>query len=122
MIREAKAEKDIDFAFFAAELGYTRRQYEELTPRDKAFIRKAWEDRIVRETNTLHSVIYSAVLYTKPKKSGRLRKFKPFWKKNAPKATEEMKQEALQLEAREKEKGFAWINKILRGRAGRRRK
>ena len=38
---------DMDFAFFAVNFGYTKRDYAELAERDKLFIYKAYENKVV---------------------------------------------------------------------------
>ena len=52
---------DIRFAFFVAEFGYNREEYEALTERQIAFIQKAWEQREVRRTTLINLAVNNAM-------------------------------------------------------------
>lgn len=52
--------RDIDFAFFAANFGYSKEEYEALTPKELHFLRKAWEDKAVLETQLFYNAVFTA--------------------------------------------------------------
>ena len=52
---------DMDFAFFAVNLGYSKSDYEELTPREVVFIRKAWEEKLVSDNTLMRNAVLNAV-------------------------------------------------------------
>ena len=102
--------KDIDFAFFAVYFGYSKSDYEELTPRETAFIRKAWEDKRVSESTLIRNAVLNAVSNALRKKNAR---FRELWKKAGIPVDKEKAQDNLKTvyEIEEKE-GKGWIEKI----------
>ena len=56
--------EDMDFAFFVVNFGYTKKDYLALTPREKAFIYKAYENKtiststMIREQYSMQRAIY----------------------------------------------------------------
>ena len=52
--------RDIDFAFFAVNFGYSKEDYEVLTPKELYFLRKAWEDKVVLETQLFYNAVFTA--------------------------------------------------------------
>lgn len=101
---------DIDFAFYVVNFGYSREDYEQLTPRDKAFIRKAYETKTVQETSQLRNAVLNAVSNALRKKNARFQKLwkkvqKPLDKERARNDTE------IIIETEEKE-GKSWVDKI----------
>ena len=55
-------QKEMDFAFFVANFGYSKSDYESLTRKEKAFIYKAWENKLVSDNTYLyHAVFYRRV-------------------------------------------------------------
>ena len=110
--REGKSyRRDIDFAFFAVNFGYSKSDYEELTPRERAFIYKAWEDKLVSDTTFLYNAVFTATYNCNRKKGKRALKL---WKKlKVRKANMEVVQEnmstIMQIEQKE---GKDWIAQI----------
>lgn len=52
--------KDMDFAFFVVNFGYSKSDYEALTPKEKAFIYKAWENKKVSDMCSIYNACYTA--------------------------------------------------------------
>lgn len=105
--------KDIDFAFFASNIGCSKGEYEELTPREILFIRKAWEDKLVSESYLIYNAVYTAVYNVNRKKGKKALKL---WKKSkVQKADAEAVQENLKVVKEvEEHEGKGWIDKILK--------
>lgn len=105
--------KDIDFAFFAANFGYSKGEYEELTPREILFIQKAWEDKLVSESYLTYNAVYTAAYNVNRKKGKKALKL---WKKSkVQKADAEAVQENLKVVKEvEEHEGKGWIDKILK--------
>lgn len=68
----------IDFAFFVTNFNYTKSDYEALTPKDKMFIMKAWETKLVSDTTHIRNSVLNAVNNSMRKKNS---KFSDLWKK-----------------------------------------
>ena len=108
----------MDFAFFAANLGYTKADYEALTWTEIVFIKKAWEDHIVMNTQ-LNNTAHHVALINAGRKKGK--PIIPVLKKVETRiVTAEKKVEYKAKIERIKEhsetKGKEWIKKIYRGR------
>ena len=103
--------RDMDFAFFAANFGFSRREYEELTPREINFLYKAWENRAVSDSYLIYNAVFTAVYNAnRPKRKRALK----LWKKNkVRKANMETVQENLQIVREvENNEGMDWVKKI----------
>lgn len=111
---------DMDFAFFAVNLGYSKGDYYELTPREAAFIRKAWEEKLVSDNTLMRNAVLNAVSNALRKKNAR---FRELWKKLGRTVDKEKAVDNLNLvhEIEEKE-GKGWIDKILQANGLKRRK
>jgi len=95
------------FAFFAVNFGYTKADYGALTPRDMAFIYKAWENKIVSDTTHLRNAVLNAVSNALRKKGS---KFRDLWQKKAKKVNQEMVDENLEIMKQVEEKeGKTWV-------------
>ena len=106
-------QKEIDFAFFAVNFGYSKTDYEELTPKEKAFIYKAWEEKIVSDSYHVYNAVFT-VTYNVNR--GKNKKALKLWRKaKVRKADMEIIQDNLKIirEVEQKE-GTAWIEKIYR--------
>lgn len=68
----------MDFAFFAARLGWSLSDYEEITPVQRLFILKELERETVRRTELLQSVVELAIANVHRKKG---RKPQRLWRK-----------------------------------------
>ncbi|HIX48811.1 MAG TPA: hypothetical protein H9981_07370 [Candidatus Mediterraneibacter caccavium] len=105
--------KEIDFAFFAVNFGYSKADYEALTQREKAFIYKAWENKNVSDTTFIYNAVFTATYNVNRKKNKRALKL---WRKAlVRKADKEVIHDNLKiiLEVEEKE-GKSWITQIYR--------
>lgn len=105
--------KEIDFAFFAVNFGYSKADYEELTPKEKAFIYKAWEEKIVSDSYHIYNAVFTATYNVN---RGKNKKALKLWRKaKTRKADMEIIQNNLKIirEVEQKE-GTAWIEKIYR--------
>lgn len=107
----------IDFAFFVANFGYTRSDYDNLTLTERAFIFKAWEDKQVVESTLIDKAVFNATVNANRKKG---KKIHPLWekKKTARQITEI---EATKFkDAKEKIQAIDpdgnWIKRIYSGR------
>lgn len=109
----------IDFAFFAVNFHYSKADYMALTPTEKAFIYKAWEDKTVSDSTLIRDAVLNAVSNALRKKHSP---FKKLWKKLQQKAdTEKAKDDIkIALEIEEKE-GKGWVDRIYKA-AGLKRK
>lgn len=101
----------MDFAFFAVNFGYSKRDYNELTERERLFIYKAYENKIVSDTMLIRDAVFNAVNNALRKKGKR---FQKLWKKRVKKADKTIVQDNLQtvLDIEKKETG--WIDKIYK--------
>ena len=54
-------ERERDLAFFVANFGYTKEDYNQLTPKEKAFIYKAYERKLVLESSIASNGVGIAV-------------------------------------------------------------
>lgn len=108
----------MDFAFFAVNFHYSKDDYEALTPTEKAFILKAWEDKIVSESTVFRDAVLNAVSNAFRKKG---KKFKKFWKRKQEKADLDVVKGNYKIimEIEEKE-GKGWIDKVLQANGLRR--
>lgn len=106
-------QNDIDFAFFAANFGYSRSDYDALTLKEKALIYKAWEERIVSETYRIYNAAYTATYnVNRPKWKRALKLFK---KSRMHKANMETVHEDMELiKEVENKEGKSWIDLIYR--------
>lgn len=112
--------KDIDFAFFAVNFGYSKREYEELTPREAIFIRKAWEDKLVSDNTLMRNAVLNAVSNALRKKNAR---FHELWKKIQAPVDKEQAKENIQIVMKIEEKeGKGWVDRILKANGIRREK
>ena len=85
----------------------SRADYESLTPREKAFIAKAYENKVVFETNLINNAVNNAVANALRKKGSSP---KPLWKKKPKHGdTDELK---VAWTKGSKEKDKSWVEKI----------
>lgn len=109
----AKSYRDVmDFAFFAVNFGYSKSDYENLTPTEKAFIMKAWEDKTVADSTVMRDSVLNAITNAFRKKG---KKFKTLWKKKQEKADKEVVKNNYKIIMEvEKKEGKDWIDKVFR--------
>nr|WP_212921306.1 phenylalanine racemase [Ornithinibacillus bavariensis] len=103
-------EKERDFAFFAVNFGYSKRDYNELTELEKRFIYKAYETRLISEMTHLRNAVLNAVNNALRKKNKR---FIELYKKKQEKADKEYNENAIKviLEIEER-KGKSWVDRV----------
>ena len=101
---------DVDFAFFVVNFGYSRSDYEELTPRDMHFIRKAYENKTVKETTEMRNAVLNAVNNAFRKKNQR---FMKLWERvSRPIDKEKAKNDVISINQIEKAEGKSWVDLI----------
>lgn len=115
-IREAKPyRKDMDFAFFAANFGFSKSDYEELSPREIHFLHKAYEDKIVSQSYLIYNAVFTAFYnVNRPKRKKALK----LWRKNAGKADEKTAKENIQTALESNINDGKWIEKLYREAGG----
>lgn len=105
--------KDIDFAFFAVRFGYSKSDYEELTNREKAFLYKAYEDKVISDGYNMYNAMFTAAYNAnRPKRKKALK----LWRKaKTQKADMETVKNnmAIAREVEEKE-GRGWVGLVYR--------
>ena len=69
---------EIDLAFFVVNFGFSKRDYLDLTTRERAFIYKAWEDKVVRESQLSYDATFLAIANFFRKKGKSIKKL---WEK-----------------------------------------
>ena len=99
----------MDFAFFAVNFGYSKRDYNELTAVDRAFIMKAYENKEVSWSTLVRDAVLNAVSNALRKKN---KKFMKLWKKKAGRTDREVVQKNLQTIVNIEKKESGWIQKI----------
>lgn len=101
----------MDFAFFAVNFGYSKRDYEELTKTEKAFIFRAYEDKVVAQSTVFRDAVLNAVANAFRKKNS---KFKKLWKKVNEKVDKEVarKNMSVIMEIEERE-GKQWVERVF---------
>lgn len=101
---------DMDFAFFVVNFGYSKADYDALTPRQIAFIYKAWENKKVSDSYNIYNSVFTAFYnVNRSKKQRALR----LWKKRNEydeKILEENKKIIIESEKNDGD----WISKIYR--------
>lgn len=103
--------KELDFAFFVVNFGYSKQDYEALTLKEKSFIYKAWENKYASNTMQMYNANFTALYNINRGKNKRA--LKVLKKKKQKKVDIEMIRNNVKIikEVEEKE-GFNWINKI----------
>ncbi|RLU51556.1 hypothetical protein DIX90_09090 [Streptococcus iniae] len=105
-------EKDIDFAFFFVEFGITKNDFLELTKREKLFIRKAWEDKLVRDNEFMRNAVLNAVSNAMRKKGS---KFSDLWKRKQQPANMDVVTAHLEIiSISEETEGKSWVDAIYK--------
>ena len=102
--------KDIDFAFHFVNFGTTKSEFLELTKREKAFIKKAWEDKQVREGELMRNAVLNAVNNAMRKKSA---KFVDLWKRKQQPADMEIVEAHLEIINKNiADEGKSWVDLV----------
>ena len=101
---------DIDFAFFAANFGYTKADYNSLTPKERLFILKAWENKQVTQTSLMYRACFTAFYNAnRPKRKKALK----LWDKQPKKADKEaVRNDIAVVRAVDEKEGSSWVKKV----------
>lgn len=111
-VKEAKPYRnDMDFAFFAVNFGYTKADYNALTPREVRFIYKAYEDRIVSQSYLIYNAVYTA--FYNVNRSKRKRALKLF-KKKAARVDKATQQENLEAVMESQKNDGDWVARLYK--------
>ncbi len=102
----------MDFAFFAVHFGYSKSDYNALTPRERAFILKAYETKTVNESTLLRDAVFNAINNAIRKKG---KAFHKLWKKAPRTISDEEFEENRNIayEVQQKE-GKNWAAELMR--------
>lgn len=107
-------EYDYEFAFFVVHFGWSLTDYESITPKQKALIIKAWEDKMVADSNLASAATLVATINAHRKKGKPLTKL---WKKTTRRGdTEQSRLDYQQVIENEKTKGKSWVQRIYNSR------
>lgn len=104
---------EIDFAFFVVNFGYSKRDYEELTPREKHFIMKAWENKMITDSYNSYNASFTAFYNAnRPKRKKALK----LWKKKTIRiADKDVVQDHISIAKNvERKEGKSWIELLFR--------
>ena len=112
-MKEAKPYRnDMDFAFFAVNFGYSRADYNALTPKEKDFIMKAYEDHIVSQSYRIYNAVYTAFYnVNRPKRKRALKLFK---KKCGAKFDKATQQENLEAVMESQKNDGDWVARLYK--------
>lgn len=97
-------------AFFIVNFGLSKNDYLQLTEREKIFIRKAYEDKTVKETTDIRNAVYNAIGNSFRKKNSKPQEL---WsKKSQTIDIEQAKIDYTFIEKLEEEQGKSWVDLI----------
>ena len=99
-------------AFFVANFNYTKAEYEKLTIKERKFILKAWENKVVFENHLDRNAVSNAYINANRKKGA---KSLPLWKKAVNKNIDikKLKADFREIEKMENEDGGKkWVQAI----------
>jgi len=103
----------MDFAFFAVNFGYSKSDYLALTQTEKLFIVKAYENKVVADSNVLNMAVANAVANVLRKKGKRPQKL---WKRKSRIIVDKevMQSTIKQIIKHEQQTGKGWVEKIYK--------
>lgn len=104
-------QKDIDFAFFAVNFHYTKADYDALTMRQKAFIFKAWENKLVSDTTHIRNAVFNAVYNVMRRKN---KPFLKLWKKASKKTDKTIVKDNMSIIRQAERNDGDWVLKIYK--------
>lgn len=105
----------MDFAWFVVHFNYSRAEYDALTLTEKAFIRKAYEDKTVSDTTLIRNAVLNAVANANRKKGKR---FRELWRKKMPVVNKNDKKKKFSSIEEIEKREVGWIKKIYAANAG----
>ena len=92
--------------------GITKNDFLELTKREKLFIRKAWEDKLVRDNEFMRNAVLNAVSNAMRKKGS---KFSELWKRKQQPANMEIVNAHMEIiSISEEAEGKSWVDAIYK--------
>lgn len=101
----------MDFAFFAVNFGYSKSDYEQLTPREVRFIYKAYEDMVVSQSYRIYNAVYTAFYNAnRPKKKRALKLFK----KKGTNISEEQRKDTLDAVLESQKNDGNWVARLYK--------
>ena len=105
-------QREIDFAFFVVNFGFTKADYEALTPKEIVFIYKAWENKKVSDLYDMYNAVSTAVYNVQRPKN---KKALQLLKKRSQKANmDSIKQNLAIIREMENKKDYSWVEKIYK--------
>ncbi len=103
-------QSEIDLAFFVTNFQYTKAEYQELTPKEIAFIMKAWETKLVNDTTQMRNAVMNAVANAM---RGKGKKFAELWEKKRSKLDKDVAYDNLAIvENLEKDNDKSWVDAV----------
>ncbi len=112
-IKESKPYRnDMDFAFFAVNFGYTRAQFNALTPREIAFLYKAYEDSFVSRSYQLYNACFTA--FYNANRGKKRRALKLFRRAHSEAADKEKIKENLAAVEESNRNDGDWLGRLYR--------
>lgn len=99
----------MEFAFFAANFGYSKQDYLDLTDMDKQFLYKAWENKTVSDSTQMRNAVLNAIANAFRKKG---KNFIKLWRKRQRKADLDKVQQNLKTIEEIEKRETGWIDKI----------
>lgn len=109
---ERRHKRTSDFAFFVANFGFTKDEFLDLTPKETAFILKAWENKVVLETSLQNRAVVNAVGNVFRKKGAKWAKL---WQKKAEPTNKDEQQNLLSaVDELEQKNGKDWVTELYR--------
>lgn len=101
----------MDLAFFVVEIGMSVTEFNQLTEREKLFIRKEHENKFIKDLTWMRNAVINAEANVN---RGKNKSFKELFPKNN-KADVEYNENAIQnITQMEEEKGKDWVSKIYK--------
>ena len=115
-IRKAELAKpyqyEMDLAFFIVQLGMSKNDFDQLTEKEKLFIRKEYENKFLHDTTWFRNAALNAIGNANRKKG---KKFIDLFPKKAHRVDKDYNDNAVKnvLDI-EKKKGKSWVEKIFK--------
>ena len=107
----------MDFAFFVVNFGYTKPEFDALTLREVAFIKKAWENKKVLDTSLAYTAVATATYNVhRGKRKARQLFSKSNTRELSPFRRKQLVEQAIAVHEREERIGLDWMRKIYTGR------
>lgn len=102
----------MDFAFFAVNFGFSKSEYEELTPREINFLYKAYENRMVSQSYMLYNAVFTAMYNVNQPKNRRMLKL--FHKQKTQKADMQVVEDNMRIVEETDINDGNWLERLYR--------